>query len=151
MPNPMIQSFAKRTGKPVDEVEKMWGTAQEQSEGRGYGYSVTILKRMLSLAAVKQEGVEVVRRRVAKISNVGRRIALVKTKSSAIPFIAYDLDESILYCMFATSLGKWYGYTVPHKIWDGIAKAQSVGQFFATQVKPKYPYGFTVVTKVPEL
>ena len=151
MPNPMIQSFASRTGKPVDEVERMWETAQQQAEGRGYGYSVTILKRMLTLSAVKQEGVEVVRRRVAKISNAGRRIALVKTKSSAIPYIAYDLDDSILYCMFSTSLGKWYGYTVPHKIWDGMAKAQSVGQFFATSVKPKYPYGFTVVTKVPEL
>lgn len=151
MPSAMIQSFAHKADKPVDEVERLWETAQEESKGKGYAYTVGILKRMLSLAAVKQEGVEVVRRRVARISNVARRIALVKTKSSAIPFIAYDLDESILYCMFSTSMGKWYGYKVPHKIWDSMAKAQSVGQYFVSNVKSKYPYGYTVATKVPEL
>jgi len=53
MPNNIVKSFAKKSGKSVDEVEKLWSEAKSAAEKEGhkedYNYIVGILKRMLSL------------------------------------------------------------------------------------------------------
>jgi hypothetical protein len=136
----MIQSFARRANKSVGEVEKLWG---ETDASKGYAYRVGTLKKMLSLSST--------RRRLKSITRAARRVAVVKTDSSAIPFIAYDLDDSILYCMFTTNMGKWYGYKVPHNIWDSMAKAESCGNFFAKKVKPKFPFEYVLYTPIPTM
>lgn len=141
MPAPMINSFAKRSGKPIAEVERMWKETDTGDDN--YAYRVGTLKKMLSLSST--------RRRLKSITRAARRVAVVKTDSSAIPYIAYDLDASILYCMFTTSMGKWYGFKVPHNIWDSMAKAESCGKFFAAKVKTKYDYDYVVYTPVPSL
>lgn len=53
MPNNVIKSFAKKSGKSVDEVEKKWNRAKaiaaEKGHNEDYDYIVGILKNMLDL------------------------------------------------------------------------------------------------------
>ena len=55
MPNSIIKSFSKRTGKSVDDVERLWDKAQTIAKDNGlsdermYSYTVGILKKMLNI------------------------------------------------------------------------------------------------------
>lgn len=53
MPNNIVKSFAKKTGKTVQEVEKMWDEAKAIAYKSGhkedYDYVVGILKNMLKI------------------------------------------------------------------------------------------------------
>ena len=55
MPNSLVQSFAKKSGKSVPEVEKLWNKAQDMAKEKGledehmHAYTVGILKKMLSI------------------------------------------------------------------------------------------------------
>lgn len=55
MPNSLIKSFAKKSGKTIPEVEKLWNKAQDMAKEKGleddnmYAYIVGILKKMLSI------------------------------------------------------------------------------------------------------
>jgi len=55
MPNSLIKSFAKKSGKTIPEVEKLWNKAQDMAKEKGleddnmYAYTVGILKKMLSI------------------------------------------------------------------------------------------------------
>lgn len=55
MPNSLVQSFAKKSGKSVPEVEKLWNKVQDMAKEKGledehmYAYTVGILKKMLSI------------------------------------------------------------------------------------------------------
>lgn len=53
MPANIVKSFAEKTGKSVQEVEKLWDKAKELAADGGhkedYNYIVGILKKMLKL------------------------------------------------------------------------------------------------------
>lgn len=53
MPAPLIKSFAQKTGKSQDAVEKLWSKAKaiakEEGHNKDYAYIVGILKKMLGL------------------------------------------------------------------------------------------------------
>lgn len=57
MPNSIIQSFAKKTGKSVSDVEALWKKAEDIASKNSdidggeakYAYIVGILKKMLSI------------------------------------------------------------------------------------------------------
>lgn len=53
MPNSMVQSFAKKTGKSVDRVEHLWDKAKKIATDAGrtddYAYITGVLKKMLGL------------------------------------------------------------------------------------------------------
>jgi hypothetical protein len=59
MPNNIVKSYSKKTGRTVEEIEKLWNkalTLSKKSKSRKkkgkksiYRYSVGILKKMLSL------------------------------------------------------------------------------------------------------
>ena len=53
MPAPLVKSFASKTGKSVDEVERLWDKAKSRAAEQGheeeYDYIVGILKNMLKL------------------------------------------------------------------------------------------------------
>lgn len=56
MPNSLVKSFAKKTGKSIPEVESLWNKAEDiaskNSDINGeakYAYIVGILKKMLSI------------------------------------------------------------------------------------------------------
>lgn len=55
MPNSVIKSFAKKTGKTVSEIESLWDKADTIAKDKGisdsdkYAYIVGILKNMLSI------------------------------------------------------------------------------------------------------
>lgn len=57
MPSSIIKSFAKKTGKSTDEVEKLWDKASDLAIKKGltkdtnnfFAYTTGILKRMLKL------------------------------------------------------------------------------------------------------
>ena len=55
MPNSLVKSFAKKSGKSVEEVEKLWQEAEQIAkkndvkEESKYAYIVGILKKMLSI------------------------------------------------------------------------------------------------------
>ena len=53
MPADLVKSFAEKTGKSVQEVEKLWDTAKELADKAGhkedYAYITGILKKMLKL------------------------------------------------------------------------------------------------------
>ena len=65
MPTPMVIKFAKQTGKPVAEVEKLWDKAKESAKDNGweesedgfYPYVVGILKSMLGIKDTLEEQV----------------------------------------------------------------------------------------------
>jgi hypothetical protein len=89
--------------------------------------------------------VEVRRKKITSIFNVGKRVAVVRTKSSAIPFVAYSLYEGILWLQFRSNESMWYGFeNIPHSIWDKMAKAPSVGRFFLDKVRPKYRHSIVL-------
>lgn len=48
MPNNIVKSFAKKSGKSVEQIEKMWRDLSKQ-HGKNYAYIVASLKRMLKL------------------------------------------------------------------------------------------------------
>ena len=56
MPNSLVQSFAKKSGKSVQEVEKLWTKAKDIAKEKGlddadvYAYTVGILKKILSIS-----------------------------------------------------------------------------------------------------
>lgn len=62
MPNDVIKSFAKRSGKSVEEVEKMWKQAKAEAQSQVkagkvkqdafYAYATGIVKKMLKLEGV---------------------------------------------------------------------------------------------------
>jgi hypothetical protein len=57
MPNNIVKSFADKTNKSVDEIEKLWDKAKIQAKEQGkkesddtfYPYVTGILKKMLKL------------------------------------------------------------------------------------------------------
>lgn len=57
MPNSIVKSFASKTEKPVDEVEKLWGKAKEAAKSQGkkesdpdfFAYVTGTLKKMLKM------------------------------------------------------------------------------------------------------
>lgn len=53
MPNNIVQSFAKKSGKSIDQVEKLWQKAKaiaaEEGHVEDYAYITGILKKMLSI------------------------------------------------------------------------------------------------------
>jgi hypothetical protein len=56
MPNNVVRSFAKKSGKTVDEVEVLWKNAEDIASKNSdidgeakYAYIVGILKKMLSI------------------------------------------------------------------------------------------------------
>ena len=53
MPATVIQSFSKKTGKSVEELEKLWKKAKKVAEEQGrkddYAYIVGIFKKMLGI------------------------------------------------------------------------------------------------------
>jgi hypothetical protein len=57
MPSKLVKSFAKRTSKPVDEVEAKWNKAKKaildngisESDDSFYPQVVAVLKKMLGL------------------------------------------------------------------------------------------------------
>lgn len=53
MPGNIVKSFAKKTGKTKEEVEKLWNKAKAIAAKAGraedYAYIVSMLKRMLKL------------------------------------------------------------------------------------------------------
>lgn len=63
MPNSIVKSFAKRSGKSVDEVEDLWKKAEKLAVKKGitqqaknfFAYTTGILKRMLKLESLLQE------------------------------------------------------------------------------------------------
>lgn len=56
MPNSLVQSFAKKSGKSLEEVEKLWNKVEDIAKEKGledeymYAYTVGILKKMLSIS-----------------------------------------------------------------------------------------------------
>lgn len=53
MPASIVTSFAEKTGKSVQEVEKLWDKAKEiakeEGEPENYAYITGILKKMLKI------------------------------------------------------------------------------------------------------
>lgn len=56
MPNALIRSYAKKSGKSVDEVEKMWEQAKAEAhskfaaeDGHFWAYVNTTVRKMLGL------------------------------------------------------------------------------------------------------
>lgn len=55
MPNKVIKSYAKKTGKSEDELEKKWKKAEEITKKKfgsyedNYGYVMGVFKKMISL------------------------------------------------------------------------------------------------------
>lgn len=53
MPADLVKSFAKKTGKSVQEIEKLWVKAKEVADEAGqkenYAYITGVLKKMLKL------------------------------------------------------------------------------------------------------
>ena len=56
MPNSIVKSFAKKSGLPIDEVEKLWDRAETIARKKVsnandiFSYTVGVLKRMLKLS-----------------------------------------------------------------------------------------------------
>jgi hypothetical protein len=66
MPTPALKSFAKESGKPIAEVERLWGKAKKLANDEGhkesdgdsfYAYVTGILKKMLGLKSTLEEQV----------------------------------------------------------------------------------------------
>lgn len=53
MPSNVVKSFAEKTGKSTEEVEKLWDKAKEVAKDSGeeenYAYITGVLKKMLGL------------------------------------------------------------------------------------------------------
>ena len=53
MPANIVKSFSQKTGKSVQEVEKLWDKAKaiaaDEGESENYAYITAILKKMLKL------------------------------------------------------------------------------------------------------
>lgn len=61
---------------------------------------------------------------------------IVEVESSAILKIGYDGDT--LFVQFVS--GDWYKYfQVPETVFEEFCNADSQGQFFNVEIKPKYP------------
>ena len=60
MPNNIVKSFAKKTGRPESEIEELWDKALDLAKKRGipkksedfYAFIVGILKRMLKMESL---------------------------------------------------------------------------------------------------
>lgn len=58
MPTPALKSFSQKSGKPLDEVERLWKKAKRLARKEGftkkddsyYAYVTGILKRMLGIS-----------------------------------------------------------------------------------------------------
>lgn len=60
-----------------------------------------------------------------------------KVESSSIDEVAYDEEKRILYVRFNNC--RLYSYQdVPLDVFDFLLKAESVGRFFASQIKNRY-------------
>lgn len=83
MPNPLIKSFASKSGKSTSEVESLWDKAKELASEEGhteeYDYIVGILKSMLGL----EES------RVAQLSNTLMYFGKIQEAITKV----YDIDE----------------------------------------------------------
>lgn len=59
------------------------------------------------------------------------------TDSSMIQEIEYDDDSKILTVTFSKS-SKYEYYYVPKEVYEGLINAESIGKYFAANIKGKY-------------
>lgn len=67
-------------------------------------------------------------------------ITMQSVTSSNIGAVGYDEDEKILRVQFAKN-GHVYDYKgVPKRIYDDLMSAESIGAFFAANIRNDFPY-----------
>lgn len=143
MPTPMLQSMAAKSGKSLEEVEKMWAEAKDKAHGKKdtqdfYAYTTGILKNMLGLtdetASVKIGG-----KKYQSIYDIPN-IWVMNVVSNVIEDAAYDPAESVLYVNFSgNDIKTWYMYSgVPIKVFVEFTLSESKGTYFARKIKEKY-------------
>jgi len=145
MPIPMLQSMSAKSGKSLEEVEKMWQEAKSKAKDKAdteeyYAYTTGILKSMLGLkeeensAAVKIEGKKY--KSIYEIPNIW----VMNVVSNAIDEAAYDPETATLYVNFASSKSStWFMYSnVPIKVFTEFTLSKSKGAYFVSKIKAKY-------------
>lgn len=66
-------------------------------------------------------------------------VKFIQVESSSISEIAYDKEKSILYVRFTNC--RLYSYQdVPQDVYTCLFNAESIGRFFASQIKNKFVF-----------
>jgi len=60
-------------------------------------------------------------------------------QSSALESVGYDPDNKILESKFRDSGGVWQYFKLPISVYKKFVKSESLGNYFVTRIKGKYP------------
>ncbi len=144
MPIPMLQSMAAKSGKSIEEVEKMWSEAKDKSRDKAetkeyYAYTTGILKNMLGIKDTETSGIKVEGKKYKSIYEIPN-IWVMNIVSSAIDEVAYDPATLNLYVNFTNkNISQWYMYAgVPIKVFTEFTLADSKGIYYIKKIKAKY-------------
>lgn len=108
MPNDLVKSYAKKSGKSIDEVEKIWNEAKAAAEEKGlkddklYSYANAMLQKKLGIAEETSS---------ADIPNIP---VVTGTPSGYMPGCGtpyFDCDEDLFYNLHLKAKrepGQWF-------------------------------------------
>lgn len=140
----MHQSMAAKSGKSIEEVEKMWADAKNKARDKAetkdyYAYTTGILKCMLGIKEEETAGIKVDGKKYKSIYEIPN-IWVMNIVSSAIGEVAYDPATLTLYVNFTNkNISQWYMYEgVPIKVFTEFTLAESKGIYYIKKIKAKY-------------